>query len=121
MKFKSVLKSKKPFCKKYLDFLKYIYTLTIKKRNILINKVASPNEIKALVELFFNFTHSNIKCHIKTLKSLKLYSKLFTKIIQRSTPLTIKRKLLVSKKGGFILQTILSLGIPLLLKLFGKN
>ena len=111
-------KTKKSNCQKNLNFLKYIHTLPRNRRNKLLLHNTTTNEIKSICELVFNFLYNNIKCNKKLVKSLKKYTSLFTKLTKKSIPIKIKRKVLVSKTGGFILTTLLNIGIPLISKLF---
>lgn len=108
-------------CKKNIYFLKYIHSLPLKKRNNIIKKFCSNNELKAIIEIFLNFLHKNIQCKKSFIKFLKKYSNYFYKITKKSIALGKKRKILVSKTGGFILSSLLNLALPLISKLFFKK
>ena len=111
-------KIRKPFCKTYIHFLRYLDTLTIKRRNILLSKIASDNEINTIIELFYNFLNYNIQCDKKTLNSLKKHSKYIKNIIKKSIPISKKRLLLISHKGRITLSKILKLALPILKNIF---
>ena len=49
---------------------------------------------------------------------MKKNYKYFDKIMNKSNSLNVKKKLLTSVKGGFLLRTILGLALPVLSKLF---
>ena len=105
-------------CEKNLNFLKYIQSLPKNRRKKLLLYNSTVNEIRSICELFFNFLYNNIKCDKKLITSLKKYSKHFTTLTKKTTPTTVKRKILTSKAGGFILSTLLNIGIPLIARLF---
>ena len=107
-------------CKKNIYFLKYIHSIPIKKRNTLIKKYCSNNELKAIIEIFLNFLHKNIQCKTSFIKMLKKYSNYFHRITKKSFALSKKRKILTSKTGGFLLSSLLNLAIPLISKIFLK-
>ena len=109
------------YCKKNIYFLKYIHTIPVKQRNKIIKNICSKNELKAIIEIFFNFLNKNIHCKKNFIKYLKKYSKYFYKITKKSNSLLKKRKFLTSKTGGFLLTTLLNLAIPLISKLFFKK
>ena len=101
------------FCKQNINFLKYISSLPIKKRGKIISRVADENEINSLIEIFKNFLYENISCSKSYLKSVQKYSPFFLQIIKKGKSLQSKKKLLTSKKGGFILNSLLALTIPI--------
>ena len=113
-------KKKDSLCKKHFQFLKYLNTLPIKKQKKTINLISKKDEINAIIEIFINFLHKNIKCRRSFINSIKKHENYFLKLIKKTNSLTRKRKLLTSGKGGFLLQTILGLAVPLLAKLFTK-
>ena len=106
------------FCKQNINFLKYISSLPIKKRGKIISRVADENEINSLIEIFKNFLYENISCSKSYLKSVQKYSPFFLQIIKKGKSLQSKKKILTSKKGGFILNSLLALTIPILKKIF---
>ena len=106
------------FCKQNINFLKYISSLSIKKRGKIISRVADENEINSLIEIFKNFLYENISCSKSYLKSVQKYSPFFLQIIKKGKSLQSKKKILTSKKGGFILNSLLALTIPILKKIF---
>ena len=105
-------------CKENIIFLKYLHKLSLKRRNKFIKNVCSKKEIDTISELVLNFLQGNIKCNKKLIRSLKKYSKSFSNIIKKSFSSTKKKIILSSKSGGFILSTLLSIGLPILSKLF---
>ena len=98
--------------------MKYISSLPIKKRSKIISRVADENEINSLIEIFKNFLYENISCSKSYLKSVQKYSPFFLQIIKKGKSLQSKKKLLTSKKGGFILNSLLALAIPIFKKIF---
>ena len=108
-------------CKKNIFFLKYLQSVSIKKRNNIIKKLCSNNELKAIIEIFLNFFHKNIHCKKSFIRFMKKYSNYFKKIINKSITISKKRILLTSKTGGFILTTLLNLALPLISRLFLKK
>ena len=113
-------KKNKSLCKENIVFLKYLHKLPLKRRNKFIRNICNKKEIETIAELVLNFLQNNIKCTNKIIKSLKKYSKIFSSIIKKSVTSTKKKKLLTSKVGGFILSTLLNIGLPILSKLFLK-
>ena len=105
-------------CKDNLQFLKYVHSLPKSRKNKFLKHVSNKNEIHSILELVLNFLNNNIKCKKSFILSLKKHSKYFTKLVKKSNSLKTKRKLLTSKTGGFLIQTLLTLAIPLLNKLF---
>lgn len=107
-------------CKENIIFLKYLHKLSLKRRNKFIKNVCSKKEIDTISELVLNFLKGNIKCNKKLIRSLKKYSKYFSNIIKKSFSSAKKKIILSSKSGGFILSTLLNIGLPILSKLFLK-
>ena len=108
-------------CQKNIYFLKYLQTLPIKRRNKLI-KDCSKHELNAIIEIIFNFLYDNINISKYIIRSLKKYNRYFNLLIKKSTSNKIKKSILISPKGGFILSTLLRIGLPILTKLFfSKN
>ena len=105
-------------CQNNISFLSYIHSLPIKKRNKILKTTATSNEINSIIEIFINFINNGLKCKKKFIQSVKKYSNYFHKLIKKTLPIKQKRQLLTSKKGGFILQGILSLALPILKQLF---
>ena len=85
-----------------------------------MTNIASKNEINSIVEIFLNFLNNNIHCGKAFVKSMKKHFSYFDKLTKRSFSLNSKKKLLSNKTGGFILQALLSLAIPIITKLFIK-
>lgn len=110
--------SKIPSCKRNIHFLKYIHSIPKNKRNNILKKVCSHDELNSIIEIFFNFLNKNIPCKNSFIKYLKKYSSHFFKITKKSNSNSIRRKLLTSKTGGFLLTTLLNIAIPLLSKLY---
>lgn len=113
-------KKKKSLCKQNIVFLKYLHELPLKRRNKFIRNICNKSEIQTISELVLNFLQNNINCSRKIVKSLRRYSKIFSSIIKKSITSTRKKKILTSKAGGFILTTLLNIGLPILSKLFLK-
>ena len=111
---------KNSLCRKNIYFLKYIHSLPLKKRKNFIKHMASSSEIKSVLEIFLNFLNKNISCTAKFIKSMKKYSNKFVMLSDKKKSLKAKKLVLSSKSGGFILQGLLGLSIPLLTKLFLK-
>lgn len=82
--------------------------------------MASSSEIKSVLEIFLNFLNKNISCSAKFIESMKKYSSEFVKLTNKKNSLKTKKLILSSKTGGFILQALLGLAVPLLSKLFLK-
>ena len=76
----SKLKNSK--CKDNLIFLQYLNTLNSNRRKKII-KNCNKKEIESIIEVFINFLHNNISCKTKFVKSIKKYSKNFSKIIKK--------------------------------------
>ena len=113
-------RQKPSLCKQNIIFLKYLDKLSLKRRNKFIKNICSKNEIDTISEFILNFLQSNIKCKKNVIKSLKKYSNYFSKIIKKSISSAKKKKILTGKIGGFILSTLLNIGLPILSKLFLK-
>ena len=110
--------SRKSLCEKNLQFLSYIHSLPVKKRNRIIKLTATQNEINSIVEIFINFLNNNLNCGKKFIQSMKKYSNYFDKIIKKSQSIKKKIYMLSSKKGGFLLQSLLALAVPFFKKIF---
>ena len=100
--------------------MEYLHELPLKRRNKFIRNICNKSEIQTISELVLNFLQNNINCSRKIVKSLRRYSKIFSSIIKKSITSTRKKKILTSKAGGFILTTLLNIGLPILSKLFLK-
>ena len=111
---------KNSLCHKNIHFLKYIHSLPFKKKKKIIKYLASSSEIKSILEIFLNFLNKNIKCSKHFIKSMKKYSNDFVKLTDKKNSLKAKKIILSSKSGGFILQALLGLSLPILSKLFFK-
>ena len=111
---------KNSVCRRNIYCLKYIYSLPFKKRNKIIRYIASSSEIKSILEIFLNFLNKNISCSRNFIESMKKYSNEFVKLSDKKKSLKSKKIILSSKKGGFILQALLGLSLPILSKLFLK-
>ena len=109
------LKSSK--CKNNLKFLEYLNSVSGNRRKKLLY-YCSKGEIESIIEIFLNFLNNNISCKIKFIKSIKKYSKKFDKIIKKKTPISYKRKFLSNKIGGFLLDKIIRLALPILKNIF---
>ena len=109
---------KNSLCRNNINFLSYIHSLPIKKRNKIIKLTATPNEINSIIEIFINFIDNGINCKKKFVQSVKKYSTYFHKLIKKSRPVKQKRGLLTSKTGGFLLQGLLAIALPVLKQLF---
>ena len=105
-------------CKKNFNFLKHINSLNSKQKKKYINFISTKSEINSVIEIFINFLNRNIKCRKGFLNSIKKHKKHFFKITKKSNSLNKKKKLLTSKVGGFLLQSILGIAIPLLTRMF---
>ena len=114
------IRQNQSLCKENIIFLKYLHKLSLKRRNKFIKNVCSKSEIDAIAELVLNFLQSNVKCNKKLIKSLKRYSNYFSNLIKKSISSAKKKIILTSKSGGFILSTLLNIGLPILSKLFSK-
>ena len=111
---------KNSLCRKNIHFLKYIHSLPFKKKKKLIKYIASSSEIKSILEIFVNFLNKNISCSENFIKKMKKYSNEFIKLTDKKNSLKAKKVILNSKSGGFILQALLGLSLPILSKLFLK-
>ena len=111
-------KKKNSLCKKNISFLTYIHKLPLSKRKKIITKFASKSEINSIIEIFLNFLNSKINCGKNIIKSLSKNKTYFNQIINKKKSIAFKRKKLSSKKGGFILQTLLTLALPVIKKIF---
>ena len=111
-------KQKSSLCKSNINFLTYMHSLPIKKRNKIIKLTATPNEINSIIEIFINFISNGINCKKKFIQSVKKYSNYFHKLIKKSHSIKVKRGLLTSKTGGFLLQGLLAIALPVLKQLF---
>ena len=114
MKNKNLKPSK---CKNNLKFLEYLKALSGNRRKKLLH-YCSKEEIESIIEIFINFLNNNISCKIKFIKSIKKFSKKFDKIIKKKTPVSYKRKFLSNKIGGFLLDKIIRLALPILKNIF---
>ena len=114
------LTMKNSLCRKNIYFLKYIHSLPLKRKKKFIKYLASSSEIKSILEIFLNFLNKNISCSKNFIKSMKKYSNEFVKLTDRKNSLKAKKVILSSKSGGFILQALLGLSLPILSKLFLK-
>ena len=111
-------KKNNSFCKKNIGFLHYIHNLPLSKRKKIITKFASKSEINSIVEVFWNFLNSKIHCQKNIIKALSNKKTYFNQIINKKNSIAFKRKKLTSKRGGFILQTLLGLALPVIKKIF---
>ena len=80
-------------CRKHFQFLKYLNTLPIKKQKKTINLISKKEEINAIIEVFINFLHKNIKCRRSFVNSIKKHKSYFLKLIKKSNSLTQKKKI----------------------------
>ena len=109
---------KRNLCKDNLHFLKYINSLSRTRKNAFLKYGSNRKEIHSIIEIVINFLANNIKCKKSFILSLKKYNNYFNKIIKKNNSLKVKRNLLTSKTGGFIVQALLGIALPLLTKLF---
>ena len=115
-KFKRKAKNKS-LCKKNIYFLNYLNSLPRNKQKKLI-EICSKQECNSLIEIFINFLNRNVRCKQSFIKNMKKHSLYFKKLSNKGLSVINKKRLLVSRKGGFILKTLLSLALPIISKLF---
>ena len=114
-------KNRASLCKKNIHFLNYINSLSTRQRKKVINLVSTKDEICSIFEIFINFLNNNINCKRKFIANIKRHENYFHKLVKKSNSLKQKKLLLTSKTGGFLMQTILALAVPLLTRLFSRK
>ena len=115
-----IIKKRESLCKKHIHFLSYVNSLSNIKRKKIIQNISTKEEINSILEVFINFMNKNISCKKKIIKSIVKHKNYFNRLIKKSNSVKNKKRMLNSKIGGFLLQTILGLAIPLLTNLFRK-
>ena len=113
-------RNKKSLSEKNIKFLIYLNSLPRQKQIKIIKIFCNQGEINSLLEIIINFLNNNIKCKTSFIKKFSKYKNYFTKLIKKSNSIRKKRGLLSSKVGGFLVQSILALALPLLTKLFSQ-
>ena len=111
-------RNKNSLSEKNLQFLTYLNSLPRQKQTKIIKSICNQGEINSLLEIIIHFLNNNIKCKTSFIKKISKYKNYFNKLIKKSNSIRKKKKLLSSKVGGFLVQSILALAIPLLTKLF---
>lgn len=107
-------------CQKNIQYLTYLNSLSNKNRKKFISLTSTRAQINSILEVFINFLNNNISCKRKLIYSLRKHKNYFSKLIKKSNSIKLKKKLLNTKTGGFLLQSILAVALPLLTRLFSK-
>ena len=102
---------------KHHDFLKLLssYTKSPKQfKQLVLN--ASDEEINGISELVFNILEGNLPCNKKKVKSSVKHIRYLG---NKNNPIKNRKRLILKKGNGFIF-SLVSVALPILLKLFSK-
>ena len=105
--------------KQHKDFLRYLSTCGKKQRHCCI-KNASPEEVRAILDIALNTYKGNIKVSPKTVQKLKRHKKVLKNIALRKAKGPVAEKRLLVQKGGAapVIPILLSSVLPYLLSKF---
>ena len=96
--------------------LSLLSKLPDKIRNKVI-RALSPNDTKLVCEIFINLLSGNITKSKKILNKLEKYRNYIRYLADKKIALQKKKKILYSKKGGFLLGALLPLAVTVLSRL----
>ena len=103
----------KPYISENKEFLKFFNKLNLKSKLQLISSL-SKNHINTISEICKNFLAKNLTQDPNIIKKVKKSKKEIRLIALKKTPLYKKKKILQTRKGGFILNVLLPLAATLL-------
>ena len=104
--------NKTPLVKKYREFLFLLTKLSTELRNKLIKDLKGCH-INCLAEIFNNFLNKRLTTDPKIILKLKKFQTEINKVARKRTPIYIKKRVLLSKRGGSILSILLPIAANL--------
>lgn len=111
-------KKHSPLVIKHKDLLSLLCSLSSSEKVKLLR--GAPNSaFHCLSEVFKNFLKENIGAPSPLIRKLRRHRDLIRKVSLKSTPIKTKRQLLLSRRGGGVLSTILPLAWTAIKSLFG--
>lgn len=111
--------TKKPLIEIHKDFLLFLTSLGPRQRKKLLS-ILRKKQIDSISEIFANFLKSNLTQDTTIIQKLKKYRKEILSVARKRTPVQQKLKILSSKRGGFILSTLLPIASALISNLLAK-
>ena len=112
------MKDKTPLLVEYSDLIKLLTTLSPKKRSQLISQLKG-REINCLSEIVSNFLQKRLTTNPNVIEKLRKYRNDLKIVAKKKTPIYLKKKIYLSRRGGAILTTLLPLAVSLLSSIIG--
>lgn len=106
--------------RQHTDFLKYISKCGHKQRLQCI-KHASPQEIKAILEIVLNTAKGNVPIDKNKIRKLQPFKQTFHKIASRKLKRLSSQKKIILQRGGAIVPALLATVLPYIVSLLNRS
>ena len=109
----------KPYILKNQEFLTFFNKLGKTSKHKLVSNL-NKNHVDTISEVCKNFLQKNLTQDPQIIKKVKSARKEIKQVALKSTPIYKKKKILQTRKGGFILSVLLPLATTLISSLISK-